>query len=88
MQNSGVALMGTGIAEGENRALEAIQAATTSKLLNDNDILTPSEYLNINTNKDVITLEESRLGMEFIRLSSKLISLENEFDRNNVDYIK
>ena len=34
---------------------------------------------------DVITLEESRLGMEFIRLSSKLDSLENEFDRNNVD---
>ncbi len=38
MERSGVALMGTGIAEGENRAMEAIQAATTSKLLNDNDI--------------------------------------------------
>ena len=38
MEKSGVALMGTGVAEGENRAMEAIQAATTSKLLNDNDI--------------------------------------------------
>ena len=38
MQNSGTALMGAGIAEGENRAKEAIDMAATSVLLNDNDI--------------------------------------------------
>lgn len=38
MKDSGVALMGMGVASGENRALEAVKAATTSDLLNDNDI--------------------------------------------------
>ncbi|MGM9820607.1 MAG: cell division protein FtsZ [Candidatus Onthomorpha sp.] len=38
MKDSGVALMGMGVAEGDNRALEAVKAATTSELLNDNDI--------------------------------------------------
>ncbi|MBR5778684.1 MAG: cell division protein FtsZ [Bacteroidales bacterium] len=36
--NSGTALMGIGVAEGEDRAKKAIEAATTSVLLNDNDI--------------------------------------------------
>ncbi|MBO6117549.1 MAG: cell division protein FtsZ [Bacteroidales bacterium] len=38
MQHSGVALMGSGIGEGQDRAYEAIKAATTSDLLNDNDL--------------------------------------------------
>lgn len=38
MEKSGTALMGAGSGHGENRALEAITAATTSVLLNDNDI--------------------------------------------------
>ncbi|MFO8129126.1 MAG: cell division protein FtsZ [Bacteroidales bacterium] len=38
MRNSGVAIMGTGIAEGENRARKAIDMALTSPLLNDNEI--------------------------------------------------
>ena len=38
MENSGTALMGVGVGRGENRAHEAIEAATTSVLLNDNDI--------------------------------------------------
>lgn len=38
MNNSGTALMGTGEGRGENRAMDAIQNATTSVLLNDNDI--------------------------------------------------
>lgn len=38
MQHSGTALMGTGTGTGENRASDAIKAATTSVLLNDNDI--------------------------------------------------
>ena len=38
MENSGTALMGAGSGRGENRAHDAIEAATTSVLLNDNDI--------------------------------------------------
>ncbi len=38
MQKSGTALMGTGSGHGENRAMEAIENAATSVLLNDNDI--------------------------------------------------
>ncbi len=38
MQSSGVALMGSGCAEGENRAIKAIEMATSSALLNDNNI--------------------------------------------------
>ncbi|MBR1549398.1 MAG: cell division protein FtsZ [Bacteroidales bacterium] len=38
MEHSGTALMGAGAGAGENRAIEAITAATTSVLLNDNDI--------------------------------------------------
>lgn len=38
MTNSGVALMGTAEAEGEHRALNAIEAAMTSPLLNNNKI--------------------------------------------------
>lgn len=38
MKSSGVALMGSGTAEGDNRALKAIEHALNSPLLNDNDI--------------------------------------------------
>lgn len=38
MHESGTALMGTGEGRGENRAIDAIKAATTSVLLNDNNI--------------------------------------------------
>ncbi|MGE7778085.1 cell division protein FtsZ [Chitinophaga sp. NPDC101104] len=38
MRNGGVAILGSAIAEGENRAQAAIEDALTSPLLNDNDI--------------------------------------------------
>lgn len=38
MEHSGTALMGAGSGSGDNRAIDAITAATTSVLLNDNDI--------------------------------------------------
>jgi len=38
MYNSGVALMGSGMASGENRALQAVKQALESPLLNNNDI--------------------------------------------------
>ena len=38
MKNSGVAIMGTGSASGENRALRAVEEALSSPLLNDSEI--------------------------------------------------
>jgi len=38
MKNSGVALMGSGVASGENRAFQAVELAINSPLLNDNNI--------------------------------------------------
>ncbi len=38
MRNSGVAIMGTGVASGEDRALKAVEEALASPLLNDNNI--------------------------------------------------
>lgn len=38
MKDSGVAILGSGFSAGENRAIEAVQQALTSPLLNDNDI--------------------------------------------------
>ncbi len=38
MRNSGVAIMGTGVASGEDRALKAVEHALASPLLNDNNI--------------------------------------------------
>lgn len=38
MKNSGVAIMGAGTADGEDRAMKAVKAALASPLLNDNDI--------------------------------------------------
>jgi cell division protein FtsZ len=45
MKDSGVAIMGTGVAEGENRALMAVEDAINSPLLNDNQISGASNVL-------------------------------------------
>jgi len=59
LSNSGVALMGTGIAEGEERAVKAVQQALTSPLLNDNDIQgTENILLNITSGTEEITMDE------------------------------
>ena len=47
MKDSGVAVMGSAVAEGDNRAIEAVQAALSSPLLNDNDI-SGAEYVLLN----------------------------------------
>lgn len=60
MKNSGVAIMGSASAEGENRAMKAVQEALSSPLLNDNDI-TGANYvlLNITYGQDnEITMDE------------------------------
>ena len=59
MTNSGVAIMGTGVAEGEGRALKAIEQAVTSPLLNSNDITgAKSILLNISSGSDEISMDE------------------------------
>ena len=45
MKDSGVAIMGAGIAEGENRAIKAAEMALNSPLLNDNNINGASDLL-------------------------------------------
>ncbi|MFK8037786.1 MAG: cell division protein FtsZ [Crocinitomicaceae bacterium] len=47
MRDSGVAIMGSAVAEGENRAMDCVQNALSSPLLNDNDI-TGARYVLLN----------------------------------------
>lgn len=59
LRDSSVAIMGSGSATGENRALQAIKDAVTSPLLNSNDITgAKSILLNITSGKKEITMDE------------------------------
>lgn len=59
MTNSGVAIMGQGEGEGENRAIDAIESALTSPLLNNNDIKGARNILlNIISGKKEVTMDE------------------------------
>ena len=67
LADSGVALMGTGMAEGENRAEKAIEEALSSPLLNDNDVTgTENILLNINSGDEEITMDEIGEITDFI----------------------
>jgi cell division protein FtsZ len=59
LRESGVAIMGSGSAKGENRAINAIESALTSPLLNDDDI-TGARYvlLNVTCGDPEITMDE------------------------------
>jgi cell division protein FtsZ len=59
MANSGVAIMGSAMASGENRALEAVEKALASPLLNNNDISGARNILlNVTSGNDEITMDE------------------------------
>jgi len=59
MTESGVAVMGSGMAEGEDRALNAINAALDSPLLNNNDITGAQNILlNISFGEEDVTMDE------------------------------
>lgn len=59
MRTSGLAIMGTGVASGENRALEAIEKALNSPLLNNNDIRGAKDILlNITSGNREVTMTE------------------------------
>ena len=67
MANSGVAIMGSGIAEGENRALEAIQQALASPLLNNNDIRGAKNILlNITSGEEEVSMDEVGIITDFV----------------------
>jgi len=69
MTNSGVAIMGAARASGENRAIEAIEKALDSPLLNNNDILGAENILlNITSGTNEITMDEmSQITSHIIR---------------------
>ena len=59
MKNSGIAIMGTGIAEGNDRALRAVQMALNSPLLDDNNINGAKNILiNISSGLAQVSLDE------------------------------
>lgn len=68
MRDSGKAIMGSGMAEGENRALEAVQMAMTSPLLDDANIRGASNILlYISSGTEEITLDEVMEITDFIQ---------------------
>jgi cell division protein FtsZ len=68
MTKSGVAVMGSAVAEGENRALDAIQQALNSPLLNNNDVTgAKSILLNITSGSEEITMDEVGIITDFVQ---------------------
>ena len=67
MKDSGVAIMGTATAEGENRAVVAAEKALASPLLNDNDITGAKQVLlNITFGDMELTMDEMSEITDFI----------------------
>ncbi|GAB4249037.1 MAG: cell division protein FtsZ [Vicingaceae bacterium] len=68
MQDGGTAIMGSAIAEGENRALKAVTQALSSPLLNDNDIKGANYILlNITSGTEEISMDEISEITDFIQ---------------------
>jgi cell division protein FtsZ len=71
MSNSGVAIMGSGSAEGENRAEKAVEMALSSPLLNDNNIKGASNILlNITSGKEELLMDEISEITDYILMES------------------
>ncbi|MDB3887320.1 cell division protein FtsZ [bacterium] len=67
MRDGGTAIMGTGTAEGENRAIEAVQKALASPLLNDNEIKgAKNVLLNITCGDEELTFDEMGEIADFV----------------------
>lgn len=73
MQESGVAIMGSSAAEGENRALRAVEGALASPLLKDNEI-EGARYilLNISSGDKEVTMDEVSVITDFIQQEAGL----------------
>ncbi len=73
MKTSGVALMGSAMAEGEDRALVAVKSALASPLLNDNQILGAKNILlNISSGTEEVLMEEFEQISSYIQNESGL----------------
>jgi len=71
MKNSGVAIMGTGIAEGENRAITAVEMALSSPLLNDSNIKGASNMLlYIASGNDEVSMDEISEITEYVQYAA------------------
>jgi cell division protein FtsZ len=79
MQNSGVAIMGSFLAEGDQRARKAVEGALNSPLLNNNDICGAKNILvNITSGETKeVTMDEMNLVNEYVQ----------EMAGNNADLI-
>ena len=72
MKDSGVAIMGSGIASGESRAIHAVEMALNSPLLNDNNIEGANNLLlYITSGKDEITMDEVTEITDYIQEKTK-----------------
>lgn len=68
MRTSGLAVMGTGVASGENRAMEAVNKALNSPLLNNNDIRGAKDILlNITSGNKEVTMAEIGEITDFVQ---------------------
>ncbi|MCB9284258.1 MAG: cell division protein FtsZ [Lewinellaceae bacterium] len=68
MRDSGVAIMGTALAEGDNRAKRAVDEALNSPLLEDNNIRGAKHILlNISSGKKEVTMDEIFEITEFVQ---------------------
>ncbi|MEI6574663.1 MAG: cell division protein FtsZ [Bacteroidota bacterium] len=68
MKNSGVAIMGSGIASGEGRAMKAVEDALSSPLLNDNNIEGSSNILlYITSGSQEVSMDEVTEITDFIQ---------------------
>src|ERR1700761_185319 len=68
MKDSGVSIMGSSAAEGENRALKAVEGALSSPLLKDNEI-EGARYilLNISSGEKEVTMDEVSVITDYIQ---------------------
>lgn len=91
MKDSGVAIMGNGIAGGEDRAVKAVEQALNSPLLNNNDIDGASNILlYISSGKEEITMDEVSEITDYIQVktnNSAEVIWGNGFDESLDDKI-
>lgn len=78
MKDSGVAIMGSAVGEGEHRALNAIEEALNSPLLNDNEITGAKHILlNITSGTKEVLMEEITDITQYIEQQAHVINEPN-----------
>lgn len=86
MENGGTALMGTGVAEGEDRALKAAEAAITCPLLGDVNVKGSSAVLVNISHGENFTMMELDAAMTYLS-EAVGISMDEDFDEGNEEII-